>query len=325
VSASSSTAYLLVSHGSRDPRPGQALEHLAQFVRQSVTGPQGRSPLVQAADSPTRSGVMVTYARSSLSELTTRRPRSTARSHSYEVLTGQDASHQQTNISLVGTACLEATSLPLHQQVIDFSRRARAMGVTKLCIVPLFLLKGVHVMDDIPAQVKLAQEAVPDITLDICTHLGGHPGMANLLRQRLKSTDTESLLLLAHGSRRPGGNAPIQALARSLGGSAAFWSVAPHLETQVVQLMQSGVQRLAILPYFLFTGSLTDAITHATEELAERFPQLGFHLLPPLGPSQDLANLVIDLALHRVQPKGTQAMPMKRVAFRHQLHTPLVS
>ncbi|MEO1069506.1 MAG: hypothetical protein AAFW95_10360, partial [Cyanobacteria bacterium J06638_6] len=63
-------------------------------------------------------------------------------------------------------------------------------------------------------------------------------------------------------------------------------------------------------------------ITHLTEELAERFPGVGFHLLPPLGPSPQLARLVTDLALGRVPAKVQQAAaPMQRVAFRHTIRS----
>ena len=60
--------------------------------------------------------------------------------------------------------------------------------------------------------------------------------------------------------------------------------------------MQQGHQRIAILPYFLFSGGITDALTQRMEELAERFPKVTFRLLPPIGASRDLADLVIDLA-----------------------------
>jgi sirohydrochlorin cobaltochelatase len=325
VSVLPSTAYLLVSHGSRDPRPGQALERLAQFVRQAEAGPGRRSPRQQPpAAAP---GAPLAYPQVSFSQPKGRSTASTTTPQESRPRpkTTDWAPTRGTVTPLVGTACLEATSLPLHQQVIDFGRRASAMGITTLRIVPLFLLKGVHVMDDIPAEVQQAQQALPDMALEICPYLGSHPGLGNVIRKRLEATTTDSVLLLAHGSRRPGGNATVEGLAQSLGGTAAFWAVAPHLETQVIQLMQSGVQRLAIAPYFLFAGTLTDAITQATEELAERFPQMGLHLLPPLGPTQDLANLVVDLALKRVQPKTAQAAPLKRVAFKHQVPTSLVS
>lgn len=219
---------------------------------------------------------------------------------------------------LVGTACLEIGAVPLHQQIVAFSRRAYAAGVQRVRLIPLFLLAGVHVMEDIPGEVELAQRALPDLTLEVCQHLGSHPGLKGLLRHKLRATTTGALIVLAHGSRRPGSNAAIGALAQSLGGTAAFWAMAPSLDTQVIQHMQSGAQRVAILPYFLFAGSTTDAITHHTEELAERFPQMGFHLLPPLGPSPELARLVIDLALDRVPSRAPQsAGAMQRVAFRH--------
>lgn len=222
---------------------------------------------------------------------------------------------------LVGTACLEVESLPLHEQIVAFCRRAQAAGTQRVRIVPLFLLAGVHVKDDIPAQVEQARAALPDLTLDVCPHLGSHPGIKHLLRQKLDAATTETLILLAHGSRRPGGNDSICSLAQTLGGTAAFWATAPSLESQVIHHMQAGEQRVAILPYFLFAGSTTDAITHLTEDLAERFPQMGFHLLPPLGPSPDLARLVIDLALDRVPARSQQTpTPMRRVAFRHTTH-----
>ncbi|OKH44833.1 hypothetical protein NIES30_21625 [Phormidium tenue NIES-30] len=225
------------------------------------------------------------------------------------------------NGPLVGTACLEVGAVPLHRQIVAFSRRAQAAGVHRVRVIPLFLLAGVHVMEDIPAEIELARQALPGLNLEVCPHLGSHPGLIGLLRHKLRTTATEALIVLSHGSRRSGGNAPIYALAQGLGGIAAFWVVAPSLDTQVIHHMQSGVQRVAILPYFLFAGSTTDAITHHTEDLAERFPQMGFHLLPPLGPSPELARLVIDLALDRIPTKPPQALvPMQRVAFRHAIH-----
>lgn len=226
------------------------------------------------------------------------------------------------NGPLVGTACLETEALPLHRQIVEFSRRACAAGAQRVRLVPLFLLAGVHVMEDIPAEVEQARQALPGLTLEVCPHLGSHPGLKGLLRQKLQTTAIKTPIVLAHGSRRPGGNDAICTMAQRLGGTAAFWAVAPSLEAQVIHHMQAGVQRVAILPYFLFAGTTTDAITHLTEELAERFPKMGFHLLPPLGPSLELARLVIDLALDRVPARGQQPpVPMQRVAFRHGIHS----
>jgi sirohydrochlorin ferrochelatase len=171
------------------------------------------------------------------------------------------------------------------------------------------------VLSDLPAEVQLAQRLLPGLNLAVTAHLGDHPGLRHLVQDRLQNTTADTWLLLAHGSRRAEGNRSIQSLAQALGGTAAYWAVPPHLETQVIHLIQQGVQRLAILPYFLFTGSTTDAIIHRTEELAERFPNLGIHLLPPLGPSPQLAQLVVDLALGRGPAKAPQpVVSLKRMA-----------
>ncbi|NEP55057.1 MAG: hypothetical protein F6K65_42260, partial [Moorea sp. SIO3C2] len=58
--------------------------------------------------------------------------------------------------------------------------------------------------------------------------------------------------------------------------------------------------RVTIFPYFLFPGGITDAVTHLTEELAERFPRTTFRLLPPLGATADLADLIVE----SVMPSG---------------------
>lgn len=84
----------------------------------------------------------------------------------------------------------------------------------------------------------------------------------------------------------------------------------------MIHHIQQGVQRLAILPYFLFTGTTTDALVRRTEDLAERFPKIGFHLLPPLGPTPELANLVVDLALGRPMRASSAALPLRRAALR---------
>ena len=334
TSASTLTAYLLVSHGSRDPRSGQGLDRLAHFVRSQEAGLWGAHPQTRdRSDDRANSGRCSSrerWATGQVSPLSHRlSPAGRLRPSQVDLSVGeailyrrQVSPPQAVHGPLVGTACLEAEALPLHQQIIEFSRRAQGAGAQRICIIPLFLLAGVHVMDDIPAEVDQARQALQGLTLEITPHLGSHPGLKGLLHAKLGATASEALILLAHGSHRPRGTDTISTLARTLGGTAAFWAVAPSLESQVIHHMQVGVQRLAILPYFLFAGKITDAVTHLTEELAERFPSVSFHLLPPRGPSLELARLVIDLALDRLPPKAQQSpVPMQRVAFRHAIHS----
>lgn len=205
--------------------------------------------------------------------------------------------------SLVATATLELAEQPLHQQILSTADLALATGYTRLCIVPLFLLPGVHTMDDIPAEVAIAQTQLANrILIDLCPYLGSHPGLLSLMQRQMhaRACDraTAQRILLSHGSRRPGGNHPVEAIATQLKASPAYWSVPPNLETRITQLIQTGSQEILILPYFLFPGGITDAIAHQIADFAQQFPNVALWVCPPIGNSPDLVELVLDLVRH---------------------------
>lgn len=228
-----SSAYLLVSHGSRDPRPQAAMAQLATSLRQKIQAP-------------------------------------------------------------VGIATLECSPLALHEQIRQFSQTLTPQNIDHIQIVPLFLLPGVHVVEDIPNQVQIAQQSA-SITIALSPHLGTHPGLKNLLASRL-SPET-AYILLSHGSRRSGGNQSVEDLADALNLVPAYWLVAPSLETRLQELSQKGHQNVTILPYFLFPGGITDAIAQTVEQLAPKFPHLHLTLAAPLEVSHALVDLLVDLIL----------------------------
>ncbi|MFB2768826.1 sirohydrochlorin chelatase [Pelatocladus sp. BLCC-F211] len=233
-------ACLLVSHGSRDPRPGVAMQQLAKLVMQQ--------------------------AQSLGSEI------------------------------IVGTACLELNPESLHEQIIQFVRNSASCEKIALKVVPLFLLPGVHVMDDIPSEVALARQALgQDILIELQPYLGSRPGLEWLLAKQFATITATARIIIAHGSRRPGSQTPVEAIAKNLGAVTAYWSVPPSLEFQVKELMNLGHRQIAILPYFLFAGGITDAIAQVTEKLQLQSPDLDLQLAEPLGASAELADLIWDL------------------------------
>ncbi len=244
-----SSAYLLVSHGSRDPRPEAAMQALAGLLRNRLQQEQGQSTL-----------------------------------------------------PMVGTAQLELHPLPLHQQITTFADRARALGCDRLQILPLFLLEGVHVMEDIPAEIAQAHPILgTSIQLDLRPHLGSQ---ITKLSQLLHSTihlnqDNHSgdrqWIILSHGSRRVGSNQVVQDLANRLQAIPAYWSISPNLEERIEQLIQSGHRHLGILPYFLFPGGITDAIAQVARAHSQREPELDIELASPLGATPELADLILEL------------------------------
>jgi sirohydrochlorin cobaltochelatase len=301
-----STAYLLVSHGSRDPRPQEAMNRLASLVRKHLEASPSEIDDGKALQG-NRDALSKEYSNADLEDLSVLSAedryfldqnrdqliaeRLPATSNRRPVETNTQAQ------VIVGTACLELAPVPLSEQIYQFGRRVKAAGVNELKLLPVFLMSGVHVMEDIPKEVEAARALLQGegLTLTLCPHLGSHTQITEVLANRLASVPAEGSLLVAHGSRRPKGNKAIKGLAQRLGTAVAYWATPPDIETQVITLMQQGCQKLTILPYFLFAGGITDAIVHRTEELAERFPKIKFRLLPTLGATDEIATLAANL------------------------------
>ncbi|MEM1241725.1 MAG: sirohydrochlorin chelatase [Cyanobacteria bacterium P01_H01_bin.26] len=301
-----STAYLLISHGSRDPRHQAAANRLAQLVRERLnptllepwnyqSGSSllagGRPPAMVTLglqDSPRKDGL----SRS----VTTAKPRTKA----------AKLARLPKERLMVGTANLDFGLFSLHRQICEFGRRLSSAGVEQLHLVPLFLLRGKHVMEDIPNEVEKARKELGGtIELTLGEHIGGSQMMPALISNRLLNSPTTGRLIVAHGSRRARGNRTVDNLAKSLGTTVAYWTTESDIENQTIHLMQQGCSTLTIFPYFLFAGGITDAVAHLTEELAERFPRTNFRLLPPLGATADLANLILNTLDQDAAPCGS--------------------
>ncbi|MEM9264833.1 MAG: CbiX/SirB N-terminal domain-containing protein [Cyanobacteria bacterium P01_F01_bin.13] len=303
-----STAYLLISHGSRDPRHQAAINRLAQLVRERLN-PSLLSPWSVQPFAPLLS-------ESLSSEMTVLGLQDDAHHVSRDgvlgaVMTAVPVARASKPVRLpqdrfiVGTAVLEFGLFPLHKQICDFGRRLSSAGIERLQLVPLFLLRGKHVMEDIPRELELARNELKGmIDLDVGEHIGCSQCMSDLIANRFFHSPVAGRLLIAHGSRRARGNRSVDTLAKSLGIAVAYWTIESDIENRAIQLMQQGCSTLTIFPYFLFAGGITDAVAHLTEELAERFPRTQFRLLPPLGAMADVANLIVDTLGHHTEPQG---------------------
>lgn len=243
------SAYLLVSHGSRDPRPEEAMQGLACLLRDRLQQQQGQSSL-----------------------------------------------------PMVGTAQLELHPLPLHQQITEFADRARAVGCDRLQILPLFLLEGVHVKEDIPAEIAQARDILgTTMQVDLRPHLGSQiNGLSHLLQSAIQPVQDSNAgdrqwIVLSHGSRRVGSNQVVEEMANRLQAIPAYWSISPKLEERIDQFIQDGHRHLGILPYFLFTGGITDAIGKVARDYSERHPELDIQLAEPIGTTPELAELMLAL------------------------------
>ena len=204
-------------------------------------------------------------------------------------------------LPLVETGVLEL-GLPLHRQIQDFAERALRAGYVSIKLLPMFLLAGVHVMEDIPAEVAQVES---QIRVEVCPHLGTSADLWQLLDSQLAQLQTAKVLI-SHGSRRPGVQQNIEAIAAKLNATAAYWSVAPDLETQVMLLVKQGWIRIEILPYFLFEGGITDAIARKAVEIQQQFSDVQIQLNRPIGATPQLVELILEML-----SKSTQSQPLR--------------
>jgi sirohydrochlorin ferrochelatase len=244
----SASALFLVIHGSRAPRPAQALQQLVGQV-------QRRLPANQ----------------------------------------------------LVAGGQLECGELSLDQQLLQFAQQVAAKGLKHVQVVPLFLLPGVHVKVDLPAAITATNTVLPaGLTLGLSTHLGAHPGLMIYFAQRMQQQNYPHRIILSHGSKRPGGNRPIADLAAKLEAIPAYWSVPPSLTTVVEQLVATGARQIGIFPYFLFPGTLGDAMIQTIDQLRQQFTTCDFWLDRPFDVSDELVDVILALA----QEAGPELLPL---------------
>jgi sirohydrochlorin ferrochelatase len=209
----------------------------------------------------------------------------------------------------ISGGCLEGQELSLSQQLEQFATEVIPDGVSEIVILPLFLLEGVHVSEDIPEQVAIAEskltdklaEKFPDKSSDrsifrLMAHVGTDKQIPSLLLQHFEKYSDESGLekqgriLMAHGSRRFGANQVVEDLATQSQSIAAYWGVEPNIETQSENLLAQGFHKINVLPYFLTEGGITEAIANKLELYRDRTQ---IQQLPvPLSNEQ-----IVDLAL----------------------------
>ncbi|MEL4896360.1 sirohydrochlorin chelatase [Crocosphaera sp. Alani8] len=249
------SAYLLVSHGSRDPRPQIALERLSYLVEEQL-------------------------------QLHINPKNNSDKSNSCTVLSP---------VTMVQTASLELSEVPLWEKIEQFANKLTKVGINNLKVVPLFLLPGVHVREDIPREIAVAQEKIgPRISIELYPYLGSYEALIKIISHQFSTHPQDAKIIVAHGSRRQGGNRSVEASATRLNAQVAYWSIQPSLSEQVNALIKQGQQNITIAPYFLFTGGITNMIAQQVQQLQDNSPHTKLNLGQPLGATPEMAKLIVD-------------------------------
>ena len=201
-------------------------------------------------------------------------------------------------------AVLEGGTTSLHLQILHHTARARAEGLSRLQLLPLFLMPGVHVVEDLPQEVALAQKQLVD--RDPIFKLSTLPYLGHQLQTHSHSLNSAwgteagvaarvAKIVVSHGSRRSDSTLLSEQFAASIGATTAYWSIEPSLTQTVERLFREGYEEIQVLLYFLFPGGITAAIEDSIVELGKSYPRLNITCKSTLDQIPEFPQFIADV------------------------------
>jgi cobalt/nickel transport system ATP-binding protein len=182
-----------------------------------------------------------------------------------------------------------------------------AGGATSVVAVPLVLLGAGHLKNDGPNALHRARTRHPSVEFAYARDLGIHPLVLGVAEDRIRATvgdDGEkwAVVVVSRGSSDPDANADLYKVARLLWDSRglglvepAFVSLArPSVSDALDRCAHLGAQRVAVFPYFLFTGVLVDRIREQTDAWAPAHPDVEVQPVAHLGADARIAELALE-------------------------------
>lgn len=194
------------------------------------------------------------------------------------------------------TSYLELAQQSLAEKITEFAFLSHQQGYKQIKILPLFLFSGTHVMDDIPEEKAIALQNIAHLGIEIkiLSHLGSEDSLIGLLKEKYQKHPNHQRILIAHGTRLKKGQKEAHSLAKNSSANLAFWSINPFFDQVITNLLESGVKEIAIVPYFLFPGKITKAITLKAEEIKTQYDDINLQIIEPLGATPELADIIVE-------------------------------
>ena len=129
--------------------------------------------------------------------------------------------------------------------------------------------------------------------------------------QANSTSDTNGIVLFAHGSRDPLWHKPMEAVAQQIRISSPQCAVVcaylelstPDLATATQGLIAHGVQTIVIVPMFLGVGRhAREDLPQLVDALRPQYPNVTFSLRPAVGEDPRLVQLLAEIALSSTSP-----------------------
>ncbi len=202
---------------------------------------------------------------------------------------------------------------------LDNAAKHAAVNSQKIIVVPLILNAAGHVKMEIPHFIDEARERHPELEFIYARHLGANEAILTILKRELRKVmavldvpdpKTTGVIILGRGSSDRFANGEIAKMARWLYEESdheqvdiAFTGITyPRLEQVVQRQVALGITQIAILPYYLFTGTLIERIRRQVARLQSQYPQIAIVCGNYFGFEKEIYVL---LTLHVLQANGS--------------------
>ncbi|MCL6576476.1 sirohydrochlorin chelatase [Kyrpidia sp.] len=188
--------------------------------------------------------------------------------------------------------------------------RLAARGIREVWAIPVILLPARHVREEIP-EILARSAREWGVRVRYGRPLGLHPGVLDMLVDRLAEAAGEwelstgkaegtAVVFVGRGSSNTEANGQLYRLAR------LFWEKCgadwvepcfvgvtyPDVPTALRRAVLSGVRRVVVLPYLLFTGVLMKRLAGWVEEAQAEMPEVEFRLARYLAGHPKLEDIV---------------------------------
>ncbi|MBM7573220.1 sirohydrochlorin chelatase [Aquibacillus albus] len=183
-------------------------------------------------------------------------------------------------MKLVDVPIQEYCFLELAKPTIDEGiQRCIEQGAKKIAVVPVLLLTAAHAKKDIPNVLKQASKHYKNVEFSYGKPIGVQEKMVDVLVERIKEKTSISqdlhVLLVGRGSSDPDAKIDTQKIADTLKNKSRVSSVRicflaaarPTYEEALIEAVETGANRIVVLPYLLFTGILMKEIEQTAQQL----------------------------------------------------------
>lgn len=200
----------------------------------------------------------------------------------------------------------------------------------RVVTMPLFLFAAGHVKNDVPIALDGARRRHPAVRFVAGRALGVHPNLVDLAFERMeglrlpdaRDVRRTAVVVVGRGSSDPDANGDFAKLVRLFGEGRDFGWVLPAfvgitrplLPEALELLARARPDRILVVPYFLFAGTLIEKIGNQVREFSAQYPWIGVEVAPHLGIHEKLFRL-LDERVEEART-GAAALPCDACQYR---------